>query len=78
MRAAAVADGDDRRARYFHYDRCVDIVSVAEVWFTKSTGLRATVVHFERFPRLAHPDGNDATPDFTVLFNDQRPYGTDR
>lgn len=70
MRAAAVADGDDRRARYFHYDRCVDIVSVAEVWFTKSTGLRATVVHFERFPRLAHPDGNDATPDFTVLFND--------
>ncbi|HVW88416.1 MAG TPA: hypothetical protein VHC01_03040 [Gaiellaceae bacterium] len=55
---------------YYRYDRCVDIVSIAEVWFTRSAGLPATVRHFERFPKLGHPDGNPATPDFTVLFND--------
>lgn len=55
---------------YYQYDQRVDIVSIAEVWFTRSKGLPPTVSHFERFPRIDHPDGNPATPDFTVLFND--------
>ncbi len=55
---------------YYQYDRRVDIVSIAEVWFTKSKELSGTVEHFERFPRLTHPDDNPATPDFTVLFKD--------
>lgn len=65
-----MTDADEHRSRYFQYDRRVDIVSVAEVWFTRSAGLSGTVSHFERFPRCRHPDGNPATPDFTVLFND--------
>ncbi len=55
---------------YYQYDRSVDIISIAEVWFTKSKDLAGTVEHFARFPRLTHPDGNPATPDFTVLFKD--------
>jgi hypothetical protein len=66
-----VADGEDHKARYFQYDRRVDIVSVAEVWFTKAQGLAPTVLHFERFPRYQHDDGNEVTPDFTVLFSDE-------
>ena len=62
--------GDPLWSEYSQYDRRVDIVSVAEVWFTRSAELASTVRHFERFPRGSHPDGNDATPDFTVLFND--------
>lgn len=55
---------------YHQYDRRVDVVSIAEAWFTRSKDLAATVKHFERFPRLTHPDGNPATLDFTVLFSD--------
>jgi hypothetical protein len=57
-------------SEYYQYDRRVDIVSVAEVWFTRAQGLSGTVRHFERFPKVTHTDGNDATPDFTVLFTD--------
>lgn len=57
-------------AEYNHYDRRVDIVSIAQVWFTRAEKMSTTVRHFERFPRITHPDGNDATPDFTVLFED--------
>lgn len=53
------------------YDRNVDIVSAYEWLFTAtSSGLPATVAHFERFPALGHPDGNPCTPDFSVLFTD--------
>jgi hypothetical protein len=66
-----MAGEDDHRRLYGLYDRRVDLVSVAEVWFTRSQSLAPWTVHFERFPRLVHPeDGNPATPDFTVLFND--------
>lgn len=62
---------EDLRREYDDYDRVVDIVSAAEVWFTKSQTMSPTVRHFERFPRLRHPEDQEpATPDFTVLFND--------
>ncbi|MDX6622880.1 MAG: hypothetical protein QOE75_812 [Solirubrobacterales bacterium] len=56
------------------YDACVDIVSAAEVWFTKAEGIRETVAHFERYPTIRHRDGEQATPDFTVLFHDATAY----
>jgi len=66
-----MASADDHRRDYAQYDRRVDLVSVAEVWFTRSQGLAPSTVHFDRFPRLVHPvDGRPATPDFTVLFSD--------
>jgi hypothetical protein len=52
------------------YDRAVDVVSAFEMLYTTSKTLPATVRHFERFPRLTHPDGNPCTPDFTVVFHD--------
>lgn len=55
---------------YYAYDRLVDIVAVAEVWFAGSEGIAPTVDWFERFPQYRHPDGDDVTPDFTVLFKD--------
>lgn len=60
-------------AEYERYDRCVDIVSAAEVWFTKAAGMRDAVAHFERYPTI---DTGEivATPDFTVLFNDGTAY----
>ncbi len=61
-------------ADYRRYDSCVDIVSAAEVWFTRATGLRDTVAHFERYPIIDHTDGDEATPDFTVLFDDGTAY----
>lgn len=63
------------RDEYRAYDRRVDIVSSVEVWFTKVTEMKRTVAWFERYPSLKHPlDGNDATPDFTVLFTDGTGY----
>lgn len=61
---------EDLRTEYDNYDHLVDIVSAAEVWFTKSRDLTPTVAHFERFPRFNHSDGQVVTPEFTVLFND--------
>jgi hypothetical protein len=61
-------------SEYRRYDACVDIVSAVEVWFTKATGMKDTVVHFERYPTIGHADGEDATPDFTVLFDDDTAY----
>lgn len=61
------------RAQYERYDRCVDVVSAAEVWFTKASGLRDTVAHFERYPTITTGD-TTATPDFTVLFTDGTAY----
>lgn len=61
---------DDLRTEYDNYDHLVDIVSAAEVWFTKSQDLMPTVAHFERFARFNHSDGLAVTPEFTVLFND--------
>lgn len=60
-------------AEYERYDRCVDIVSAAEVWFTKASGLRDTVAHFERYPAITAGEIL-ATPDFTVLFTDGTAY----
>lgn len=51
------------------YDRAVDVVSVFEWLHTDAAGVPATVRHFERYPSLVAPDGNQATPDFTILFN---------
>ena len=65
-----MTDADEHRSRYVRYDRLVDIVSVAEVWFTRSAALSQTVSHFERYPRCTHSDGHPLTPDFTVLFGD--------
>ena len=67
-------DSELLRAEYLHYDRCVDIVSAVEVWFTRATGLKDTVRHFERYPSFEHPDGAPVTPDFTVLFEDETAY----
>ena len=55
--------------RYDEYDEVVEIVSAAEVWFNNAE-MAPTVRHFERYPAVRHPDGNEATPDFTVLFTD--------
>lgn len=57
-------------ANYDLYDRSVDIVSSYEWLFTETKDLPGTVSHFERYPKIAHPDGRQATPDFTVLFTD--------
>lgn len=61
-------------AEFRRYDACVDIVSAAEVWFTKAGGIRETVAHFERYPAITHGDGEEATPDFSVLFKDGTAY----
>lgn len=61
-------------ADFQRYDACVDIVSAAEVWFTKAGGIRETVAHFERYPTITHSDGEEATPDFSVLFKDGTAY----
>lgn len=53
------------------YDDLVSIVSAFEWLFTEVESLASTVSHFERYPCVSHPvDGNDTTPDFTVLFKD--------
>lgn len=53
------------------YDRSVDIVSAWEMIFTQSkTALPRRVRHFERYPSVVAADGNPATPDFSVVFDD--------
>ena len=52
------------------YDQYVDVVSAFEWIFTEVDELSVTVAHFERFPKVEAPDGNDATPDFTIVFTD--------
>ncbi|TFV43756.1 hypothetical protein [Blastococcus sp. TF02A-35] len=54
------------------YDQHVDVVSALEWLFTTVKGLKDTVAHFERFPRIPVPGNkkNYWTPDFTVLFTD--------
>ncbi|MGF0316530.1 hypothetical protein [Nocardia fluminea] len=47
----------------------MDIVSIYH-WLFTETDLAPTVRHFERYPRIQAPDGNQATPDFSVIFND--------
>lgn len=64
------SDREQLLREYREYDAKVDIVSAFEVFFRESTSLPETVAHFERFPRYRAPDGEIATPDFTVLFND--------
>jgi hypothetical protein len=68
--SSAPVDAPDYLAEYRAYDRVCGVVSAWEIFFTKGTGLRDTVEHFERFPSLEASDGSSATPDFTVLFND--------
>ncbi|SCX59791.1 hypothetical protein SAMN03159343_4003 [Klenkia marina] len=51
------------------YDQHVDVVSALEWLFTWGAGIRDTVAHFERFPRIK-VGGKTYTPDFTVLFTD--------
>ncbi|MGH2845003.1 MAG: hypothetical protein ACRDL0_03100 [Thermoleophilaceae bacterium] len=58
-------------SEYHAYDRWVDIVAVAEVWFCGSEGIAPTVEWFERFPTYRHADGEDVSPDFTSLFEDK-------
>ncbi|GAB2690573.1 hypothetical protein [Nocardia thraciensis] len=62
-------DPEQLLSEFDRYDRDVDIVS-AYHWLFTETNLRSTVEHFERYPSIVAPDGNIATPDFTVLFND--------
>jgi hypothetical protein len=64
------SDREQLLREYRDYDAKVDIVSSFEVFFRESTSLPATVAHFERFPRYTAPDGEQVTPDLTVLFND--------
>lgn len=53
------------------YDQHVDVVSALEWLFTHVKGLKDTVAHFERFPRIPVPGKKEPwTPDFTVLFTD--------
>lgn len=52
------------------YDTAVGIVSAFHTLFTRQKDLVANTKHFERYPDLSHPDGNPATPDFTVLLDD--------
>jgi hypothetical protein len=53
------------------YDDVVSIVSAFQFLFTDVDTLAATVSWFERYPSVQHPDdGQDTTPDFTVVFND--------
>ena len=54
---------------YKRYDLYVDVVSIFETLFTQSP-LASTVRHFERYPCVTAPDGDDATPDFSVVFED--------
>jgi hypothetical protein len=69
-----LSDTERLHADYRRYDACVDIVSAAEVWFTSAAGIKDTVAHFERYPTIDHGDGEEATPDFTVLFHDGTAY----
>jgi hypothetical protein len=52
------------------YDTHVDVVSAFEFLLTVPTDMRATVKHFERFPKIPVVGGETVTPDFTVLYND--------
>lgn len=63
-------DPDALVAEFKLYDRAVDVVSAYHWLFTETADLPTTVSHFERYPKVKHSDGNDATPDFTVLFKD--------
>lgn len=53
------------------YDQAVDVVSAFEFLFTVPPDMAATVVHFERFPKIRAATGTEVTPDFTVLFTDE-------
>jgi hypothetical protein len=58
------------------YDKTVDLVSCWEFLYTKVASVRDKVLHFDRFPRLISPEGNERdrkTPDFAVLVSDR--YG---
>lgn len=70
MRPANPYSAERLLAGYELYDRSVDIVSAYEWLFTDTKALPATVAHFERYPKVTHPDGRPATPDFSVLFTD--------
>lgn len=67
--AQAQAQADAALQQYSTYDEHVDVVSSMEYMFTRATGMRDTVAHFERFPRIK-VDDKTLTPDFTVLFAD--------
>jgi hypothetical protein len=55
------------------YDRNVDVVSAWELIFTQSdTKLPSLVRHFERFPSVPVEEERELTPDFTVVFVDDR------
>jgi hypothetical protein len=62
---------DQLLGAFYTYDRAVDVVSTFEMLFAVSqTELPRTVKHFERFPKVTAGDGEDATPDFSVVFHD--------
>lgn len=62
--------GKDLLQQHRLYDQYVDVVSAFEWLFTDTQDMPGTVLHFERFPRICAVDGNAATPDFSVVFND--------
>lgn len=64
------SDREQHLRDYKEYDAKADIVSAFEVFFCESSSLPRTVAHFERFPRFTAADGDQVTPDFTVLFCD--------
>lgn len=59
----------DLMRQYNTYDQGVDVVSAFEAILTVPADMRATVAHFERYPKIQTPEGI-LTPDFTVLYTD--------
>lgn len=59
----------DQLEQFDVYDQAVDIVSCWESFLEHSYSSVFSEYHFERFPALPQSDGDDLTPDFTVLFN---------
>src|SRR5690606_14002705 len=58
---------------YELYDRSVDVVSAFHWLFTETSDMPTSVLHFERYPRIAAKvDGESRilTPDFSVVFRD--------
>ncbi len=50
------------------YDQYVDVVSCWEAFFDHNYKNEYETFFFDRFPKIALPDGNSLTPDFTVYF----------
>jgi hypothetical protein len=70
MSTATGFDRPELLESFRRYDQAVDVVSAFHWLYTDTENLPDTVEWFERYPRISHDDGNDATPDFSVVFKD--------